>query len=85
MLRFSLKIQLRPLFFRLMLYFLSKKQYLRIMKMKIAWKRVVLFVIISLGLILITKSWLMTAGLLLLLLALDIYLAKWEKKHQQPQ
>ena len=71
------------IFFQNDVPFSIKNQYLRIMKMNIEWKRIILFIIISLGLILITKSLSMTAGILILLFVLDRILAKWEKKHLQ--
>ncbi len=53
------------------------------MKNNIKWKRVFLFIIISLGLVLITKSMSMTVGILILMYVVDSCLVKWEKKHQK--
>lgn len=53
------------------------------MKINIEWNRVFLFIIISLGLVLITKSMSMTVGILILMYVVDSCLVKWEKKHQK--
>lgn len=63
--------------------FFSKNLYLRGMKMKIDWKKFILFAIIAFCLALVTDSLLMSAGIFLLLLVVDYFIAEWEKRHKQ--
>ena len=63
--------------------FFSKNLYLRGMKMKIDWTKFILFAIIAFCLVLVTDSLLMSAGIFLLLLVVDYFIAEWEKRHKQ--
>ena len=63
--------------------FFSKHLYLRGMKMKIDWKKFILFSIIAFCLVLFTDSLLMSAGIFVLLLVVDYFIAEWEKRHKQ--
>jgi len=53
------------------------------MKLKINWKKVLLFVIISGGLIYLTKSFLMSLGILLILFVIDGFLRDYDEKHKK--
>ena len=48
------------------------------MKITIAWKRIFLFAVISVGILLLTSSLAIAAGTLLLLFAVDHFLEIWE-------
>ena len=43
----------------------------------------ILFAIIAFCLVLVTDSLLMSAGIFLLLLVVDYFIAEWEKRHKQ--
>ena len=47
---------------------------------KIKWWQWVLYIAVSAGLLYITKSWLMSLGIMLLLILLDRWLAEYERK-----
>lgn len=47
---------------------------------KIKWWQWVLYITVSAGLLYITKSWLMSLGIMLLLILLDRWLAEYERK-----
>lgn len=47
-------------------------------KIKIDWKKFLVFFVVIAGLYIITHSWLMTAGIMLLLLVADYVLADWD-------
>ena len=50
------------------------------MKYKFDWKRWLLVLIVSAGLLVLTRSFLMSLGIMMLLLLIDRLLAEWEKK-----
>lgn len=60
--------------------FVSMKQ-----KIHIDWKKVLLFLVVSAGLMYITRSVLMSAGVLLLLFVIDSLLANWEYRRKTRQ
>lgn len=47
---------------------------------KIKWWQWVLYIAVSAGLLYITKSWLMSLGIMLLLILLDRWLAEYERR-----
>lgn len=49
-------------------------------KYKIKWWQWVLYIVVSAGLLYITKSWMMSLGIILLLILLDRWLAEYERK-----
>ena len=49
-------------------------------KYKIKWWQWVLYVVVSAGLLYITGSWLMSLGIMLLLILIDRVLAEYERK-----
>ncbi len=49
-------------------------------KYKIKWWQWVLYVVVSAGLLYITGSWMMSLGIILLLILLDRWLAEYERK-----
>ncbi len=53
------------------------------MKYKFDWKRWLLFLIVSAGLLVLTRSFLMSLGIMMLLLLIDRLLAEWEKKRNE--
>ena len=53
------------------------------MKEFLNWKRILVFVIVCGGLILLTHSFMMSAGILLVLLVIDRILATWEQKRRE--
>ena len=63
--------------------FFSKNLYLRGMKMKIDWKKFILFAIIAFCLVLVRGALLRAAGIFLLLRVVDFFIAEWEKRHKQ--
>ncbi len=63
--------------------FLRMRPYCKIMDVndfKIKWWQWVLYIAVSGGLLYITKSWLMSLGIILLLILLDRWLAEYERK-----
>ena len=50
------------------------------MKMKINWKKFLLFFVVIGGLLLITKSFWMTLGIVLLLFVVDHFLQEYDEK-----
>lgn len=53
-----------------------------IMRLRIDWKKVVIFAIVSGGLLYITESSLMTLGIILLLFVADYFVGEWERRHK---
>jgi len=51
--------------------------------MKINWGKVLLFAVVTGGLVLITGSFLMTLGILLILFVLDYAVTSWAEKHSK--
>jgi predicted tellurium resistance membrane protein TerC len=51
-------------------------------KLKIDWRKVVLFLFISAGLLYLTHSVLMAAGVILLLFVIDSLLSDWEYRRK---
>lgn len=64
---------------------MMKKTYLCIMKVKlhIDWKKFFIFFFVCSGLLYITGSGLMTAGIVLLLLVIDYLLADWDDSRRR--
>ena len=52
------------------------------MKIKFNWKRVALFTVLSVLLLVNTHSFLMSLGIMMILLLIDALLAQWEDKRQ---
>lgn len=52
------------------------------MKLRFDWKKIVIFTIVSGGLIVLTDSFLMSLGIILLLFVVDNLLAEWERKQK---
>ena len=52
------------------------------MKIKFNWKRVVLFAVLSVLLLVNTHSFLMSLGIMMILLLIDALLAQWEDKRR---
>ena len=53
------------------------------MKIRINWKRLLVFVVVSAGLVYITKSFLMSAGIFLLLFVADNLLVRYEENNRK--
>lgn len=53
------------------------------MKIKIDWKKFLLFAVISFGLVVVTESLWMSAGILLLLFVVDHFIVMWEMKRKR--
>lgn len=53
------------------------------MKVEFNWKKWLVYFVVAAGLIYLTKSFLMSLGIFLLLLLIDWALGEWEKKHKQ--
>lgn len=53
------------------------------MKANINWKRVLLMLFVCGGLILITHSFLMSLGIMLVLILIDALLAQYDHKHRE--
>ena len=51
-------------------------------KLKIDWRKVVLFLVISAGLLYLTRSVLMAAGVIMLLFVLDSLISDWEYRRK---
>ncbi len=51
-------------------------------KLKIDWRKVVLFLIISAGLLYLTRSVLMAAGVIMLLFVVDSLISDWEYRRK---
>ena len=49
-------------------------------KYKIKWWQWALYIVVSAGLLIITDSWLMSLGIMLLLILIDRLLAEYERK-----
>lgn len=63
--------------------FLRMRQYritMDVNDFKIKWWQWLLYIVVSAGLLYITKSWLMSLGILLLLILLDRWAAEYERK-----
>ena len=52
------------------------------MKIKFNWKRVALFAVLSVLLLINTHSFLMSLGIMMILLLVDALLAQWEDKRR---
>jgi len=53
------------------------------MKIRINWKRILVLLLVSAGLVYITKSFLMSAGIFLLLFAADSLLARYDENRRR--
>ena len=53
------------------------------MKIRINWKRILVFLFVSIGLIYITRSFLMSAGIFLLLFVADSVLARYDEDRRR--
>jgi len=51
-------------------------------KLKIDWRKVVLFLVISAGLLYLTRSVLMAAGVIMLLFVVDSLISDWEYRRK---
>ena len=51
-------------------------------KLKIDWRKVVLFLVISAGLLYLTRSVLMAAGVIMLLFVIDSLISDYEYRHK---
>ena len=54
--------------------------YMDVNKYKIKWWQWALYIVVSGGLLIITDSWLMSLGIMLLLILIDRLLAEYERK-----
>lgn len=53
------------------------------MKVKLNWKKWLVFLIVAAGLIYLTRSFMMSLGIFMLLLIIDWALGEYDKKHQK--
>ena len=53
------------------------------MKIRINWKRILVLLLVSAGLVYVTKSFLMSAGIFLLLFAADNLLARYDENRRR--
>ena len=53
------------------------------MKIKFNWKRVALFAVLSVLLLVNTHSFLMSLGIMMILLLIDALLAQWDKRRNR--
>lgn len=52
------------------------------MKLQIDWKKAIIFAFVAAGLLYLTRSFLMSLGIILLLFVVDYLLADWERRRK---